>query len=324
MNAPADWGGECQALAGAAAHACEAAPAVAGPGALAREIAARVPQWRFRELLCRGGWYRIGGVVAPSGERVSDNVEDWAAGELEARGGDLAALWEDFAGSGLRPTRLAGRTHLLVAPTGEGPEDFLQLEIEELQEVMGGPLFDRPQPPESMDQLVDPRGQGGGAMPLGPPRYALRRVVHVGDLLSRERAPRAARSGARRFLDDWAASSAQRATLFCNHWALAIREHADRHGQMVLHARPLPALQGEPAPLEALEGARRLALHDALRAFDRRLGYPFAWYFHMLTTKAVPFWVARQVMDDAREGYACLPERDLAVVHGWLRESYGF
>ncbi|HEX9179248.1 MAG TPA: hypothetical protein VF859_02550 [Burkholderiales bacterium] len=324
MNAPVDWGGECQALSEAAGCACEAAPAVAGPGALAREIAARIPRWRFREMLCRGGWYRIGGVVAPSGERIADNVEDWAAEALEQRGGDLATLWEDFAASGLRVTRVAGRTHMLVAPTGEGPGDFLQLEIEELQEVLGEPLFERPQPPESLDQLVDPRMQGGAGVPLGPPRYALRRVVHVGELLSRDRAPRAARSAARRFLDDWAASSAQRATLFCNHWALAIREHTDRHRQSVLHARPLPALQGDPAPLEALEGTCRLALHDALCAFDRRLGHPFAWYFHMLATRAVPFWVARQVMDDAREGYAYLPARDLAVLHGWLREAYGF
>jgi hypothetical protein len=324
VNALVDWPGECRALAEVVARACQVTPVAAGPGALARQIALRLPQWHFREVLCRGGWYRIGGVVAASGERVAPSVEEWAANALAWRDGDLALLWEDYAGSGLSMTRVKGRTHTLVASTGEGAGDFLQLEIEELQEVAGEPLFGGPEPPASLEDLMDPRKQAGDGTPLGQSWYALRRVDHVGDLLYRARAAKAAPSGADRFLDEWEASSGQRASMFCNHWVLGIREHLDRYRQKVLQARPLSALQGDPAPLEAAEGMAGLELQDALSAFDRRLGYPLAWYFHMLTTRAVPFWVARQVMDDARDGYAYLPARDLAVVRGWLKEPYGF
>jgi hypothetical protein len=322
MNAPMDWPGQCRALAEPVALACAASPVGAGPAVLARELAARLPQWSFREVLCRGGWYRIGGVVEASGERIAQSAEEWAAEALSQRDGDLAALWEDFAGSGLRMTRHSGRTHFLVAPAGEAPGDFLQLEIEELQEVVGEPLFAGAEPPASLEQLVDPRAHGGARTPLGQPWYALRRLVHVGELLARARGPKAGRSGADRFLEDWAASSAQRATLLCNHWVVAIREHLDRYRQKIVQARPLPALQGDPAPLAACEGTRGLALQEAMSAFDRRLGHPFAWYFHMLGTRAVPFWVARQIAEDAREGYAYLPERDLAVLRRWLHDPY--
>lgn len=70
--------------------------------------------------------------------------------------------------------------------------------------------------------------------------------------------------------------------------------------------------------------ARELALHDALVAFDRQAGYPFAWFFHMLTTKAVPHWVARVVTEDALAGFAYLPRRDETVVRNWLHRPYAF
>lgn len=324
MNAPFDWAGHCEALADPVARACEASPVAGGPTVLARELASRLPEWRFREVLCRGGWYRVGAVVAPSGERVADSVEAWATAALEACDGDIGALCEDFAGSGLRVTRLSGRTHTLVAPTGEGAGDFLQLEIEEIQEILGEPLFDRAQAPTTFEQLVDPRVCRGAGTPLGRPWYAPRRVAHVGDVLAKARGLAPQRPPVDRFLGDWESSSAQRATAFCNHWVVAIREHLDRYRQKIVQARPLPALHGDPAPLGLPEGTAGLPLHEAIAAFDRRAGYPFAWYFHMLTTKTVPFWVARQVVDDAGAGYAYLPERDLAVVRDWLRSGYAF
>jgi hypothetical protein len=47
-----------------------------------------------------------------------------------------------------------------------------------------------------------------------------------------------------------------------------------------------------------------------------------AWYFHMLTSKAVPHWVAQAVIEDALDGYAYLPPRDLEVVRHWLHAPY--
>jgi len=47
-----------------------------------------------------------------------------------------------------------------------------------------------------------------------------------------------------------------------------------------------------------------------------------AWYFHMLTSKAVPHWVAQSVVEDALAGFAYLPQRDVDVVRGWLHRPY--
>lgn len=195
MHAATAWSESCKAMAGPVIEACTVA---SGPTALAREIGKRLPGHAFRQVLCRGGWYRLGRVVDAQGERVAPNLEAWAAAQLDDRDGDIAALLEDYAGSGLRATHLSGRTHYLVAPAGKDSGDFLQLEIEDLQETLAHPLF------------------------------------------------------------------------------------------------------------------------------DREIGYACAWYFHMLTTKAVPHWVPAALAADAAAGYRYLPERDLQVVKNWLHKPYGF
>ncbi|MBK9018780.1 MAG: hypothetical protein IPL72_01735 [Sulfuritalea sp.] len=129
------------------AELCLRLPASAGPGVLAKELGALAPDLAFREVLARGGWYRLGGVVDGSGHHIADDLEHWAETELAARDDDMAALCDDFAGRELRATRLNGRTRYLVAATGNGATDFVQIEIEELQEVACHPLFDADAPP---------------------------------------------------------------------------------------------------------------------------------------------------------------------------------
>lgn len=105
------------------------------------------PNCEFSHALTRGGWYRPGGVILPDGTRLADDIESWAEAELEDCGGSMELLLERHAGAGLLATRQAGRTHYFVAPLGIGPAEFLQLEVEEVEEVLDRVLFNPAEPP---------------------------------------------------------------------------------------------------------------------------------------------------------------------------------
>jgi len=305
-------------------QACSETAPAAGAAVLAREIARRCPELAPREVLVRGGWYRLGGVIAPTGARISEDLEAWAESELAACDGDLARLLDEHTGSGLMATRLTGVTHYFVAPAGPGATDTLQIEIEELQEVTAHALFDREPPPTSLEELVDPRLPREQHRPLGAPYYLFRRLTHIGEFLARMRAQKPEAQPIHRFVDDWQRSSASHGSLFANHWMIACREHLDRYRQPVLHAHPVAALTGEAPRFRLPATTRGLDLHHALATFDRQAGYPFAWYFHMLTTKAVPYWVASAAIEDSLAGFNYLPDRDLAVLRDWLHQGYAF
>ncbi|OHC65350.1 MAG: hypothetical protein A2040_06765 [Rhodocyclales bacterium GWA2_65_19] len=279
-------------------------------------------------MLARGGWYRLGGVVDAAGAHLADDLEQWAEAELASHDDDMGALCDDYAGRGLHATRLAGRTHYFVAGNGPLATDFIQLEIEELQEMVCHPLFDGEALPASVEELVDPRGAdngcGAAARPLGAPFLALRRLTAVGPFLSRMRAQKPDPQPIHRFIDAWERSSAGVATQFSNHWVLAVREHLDRYRQVVLHATPVAALNGAPPRFAAAFGMQGLALHEALARYDKAVGYPMAWFFHMLTTRSAPHALATAVIDDVQAGFHYLPDRDAAVVKEWLYQPYGF
>lgn len=310
----------------AVAEMCVCIPASAGPAGLAKELARIAPQYGFREVLARGGWYRLGGVVDAAGAHVADDLAQWAEAELAARGDDLHALADDYADSGLRATRLIGRTHYLVAATGPLAADFLQIEIEELQETVSHALF-AGDAPASIEDLVDPPrdalGQPG-TQPIGAAFFSLRRITDVAVFLGRISAQKPEPQPVHRFFDAWQASSAAHATQLSNHWVVAVREHLDRYRQPILQATPVAAVNGVPPKFESAYGAQGLALQKALQSFDRRAGYPMAWFFHMLTTKTVPHAVANAVIEDVQAGFHYLPDRDTQVVRDWLHRPYGF
>ncbi|MEY2632178.1 MAG: hypothetical protein RIR00_832, partial [Pseudomonadota bacterium] len=268
----------------------------------------------------RGGWYRLGGVVDAQGQRLSDNLENWVETELDARDGDIAQLIDDYAGQTLYATRLVGQTHYLVTPTGDGSDDFLQLEIEDLQEVRAHQLF--LDDPATLEELIDPRKFSAKPQPLGLPCYAFRRIQHMGAFLKRMLAQKPEPAPIHRLLEDWSKSSAGHTSAFYNHWVIATREHLDRYHQPVFRAQPIATLDGEPPEFSAAPGSSGLKLQEALNHFDRETGYPLAWYFHMLTSKAVPHWVAQTVVEDALAGFAYLPQRDVDIVRSWLHRPY--
>jgi hypothetical protein len=315
-------------LARQVAELCVRIPASAGPGALARELARTEPQLTFREVLARGGWYRLGGVVDAAGTHVADDLEKWVEAELAARDDDLGALCDAYADSGLTATRLTGRTHYLVASTGPAAADFIQIEIEELQEMACHALFDADNPPGSIEELVDPRSEddqcASRAVALGAPFLALRRLTPVADTLARIRAQKSEPQPIHRFIEAWEASSAGAATQFSNHWVLGVREHLDRYRQTIFHATPIAAVNGAPPRFDGAFGVQGLSLHHALSRYDKAAGYPMAWFFNMITTRSVPHALSAAVMEDTQAGFHYLPDRDADIVKDWLYRPYGF
>ena len=314
------WTEYCKSLAPAIVETCAKVAVSSGPGALVKALGAALPDWKFRHAMSRGGWYRLGGILDGDGQRISDSLESWVEDALDARDGDFHQLIDDFADRTLYATRLVGQTHYLVASAGDGTDDFLQLEIEDLQEMRVHQLFANE--PGSLEELVDPRGGADKPVAVGLPFYAFRRIQHVGAFLRRMLAQKPEPAAIHRMLDDWTKSSAANTSASCNHWVIATREHLDRYHQPVFRAQPIATLAGEPPEFDAASDASGLKLHDALAHFDRATGYPMAWYFHMLTTKAVPHWVARTVVEDSLAGFAYLPQRDVDVVRGWLHRPY--
>ncbi len=313
------------ALAESIAELCVRIPVAAGPAALARELAKLAPDLAFREVLARGGWYRLGGIVDGGGHQVASDIEHWAESELARFDDDFQLLAEEYAGKDLRATRLIGKTHYWVAATGRPAPDFLQLEIEEIQEMICQPLFAGDDLPSSLEELVDARdGCAEKPVPLGIPFYSLRRVTDIAEFLGRMRAQKPEPQPVHRFVDAWEMSSAGHAAQFSNQWVLAVREHLDRYRQPILAATPVAAIVGAPPRFDGGFGARGLALAGALQCFDKQAGYPMAWFFHMLTTKAVPHAVASVVVEDMQGGFGYLPERDVQVVKDWLFKPYGF
>ncbi|MFT3850400.1 MAG: hypothetical protein QM739_17505 [Propionivibrio sp.] len=310
----------------AVAEMCLRVPVSAGAAGLAKELVKLSPQLFFRDVLTRGGWYRLGGVIDRAGDFVASDLGRWAEEELAKHGGDFHAFAEHHEGQGLRATKLLGKTHYLVASSGSTAADFLQVEIEELQEVVSHELFGGGIP-GSLEELTDASRAGGARkklVRLGTPFYTLRRVTDVAAFLKRMSEQKPEVQNVQRFFDAWQASSAGVSTLFSNHWVLGVREYIDRHHQPILQAAPVAAVNGLAPKFVGAFGARGMVLYEALQQFDRRLGYPMAWFFHMLTTKSVPHTVANAVVDDVQAGFSYLPERDVKIIKDWLHRPFAF
>lgn len=280
-----------------------------------------IPDCPCRFALTRGGWYRSGGVLRADGERVADSLEDWVAGELAECDDDLGEFLERHGESGLVATRHTGRTHYFVAPYGSGPAEYLQLEVEELQEVLDRRLWDAAAPPIDAQELLDPiKPAPVPAQPVGATRYRFRRLTDLKTVLARLRAPLGGVPGLTRFMREWEASRV--GGHFSEHWIVALREHHDRYNNVVLGAAPVSRHARELKPFHWDRELRGLEAATQLRAFDRAAGYHGAWYFHLVAGGLTPRDIALAATRDIESGFGYLGDAETALLGGWLREPY--
>jgi hypothetical protein len=298
------------------AQACALGPVPATPDALVANLQAQVPELDLAYATARTGWHRLGGVVDADYRPLARDIEVWAE---QVADGDLDRLLDHCTELHGFATRLEGRTHYLTAVTGERAADFIQIEIEELQEVIHRPLWTPDWLPDDLTDFCDPL-EFPRLEPelIGPPRLLVRRLVRVPELLaSADAGPRI-----KRFFADWDRSSAGESACFCERWILSIREYQDASRAGRMSAKPIAILSGEEGELPDEAVGRGAILANLIHAFDRRCGYHFAWYFHMLTRRRVSYQLAESVHADLMGAFDYLPAKDLAVLRDWHKEPY--
>ena len=285
-----------------------------------------LPDLGFQLVLTRSGWYRIGGVVDANGCRIANNLSDWVEAEVEVAG-DVAGLHYKYARESLYATRLNGKTHYLVAQTGARPQDFIQLEVEEVQEVLARPLFEEDSLPELIEEIVDPLDfTRVEAEPVADPQYLFRRVLPIADYLDElidkmdkiDNKPPVLR-----IISDWERSSAGESAIFSEHWVLSFREYTDGYGEPRFYAKPITTYCGEIPVIDENNVPRGSKLANFIHDFDRQVGYPMAWFFFMLTHKEVSHQIAESIHKDLMGAYAYLPARDIKVLQDWYGRGYG-
>ncbi len=285
------------------------------------EMANRIrPGCTFRYALNRGGWYRPGGVVTTEGARIADNVESWLKAQVAD---DVDEFVERYMDSGLLVTRHTGRTHYFVAAYGPAPADFLQLEVEELQEVLDRKLIDPDNPPEDIQELIEPvLPELLDAQAVGAPYYRFRRLIDARQIIARTTHAYGNKGGLARLISEWSHSSAALQGHFSDHWLIALREHLDRYRNPVMtaalvscHDRSLKSFQWN-TELSGIEMSRQL------QAFDRAAGFSAAWYFHLVAGTITPPGIAYAVTRDLDNQFDYLPDSEAALLQNWTNNPY--
>lgn len=311
----------------ALAQACAQGRPADGLAALTSELkrilAHTWPEADPAHVLTRTGWHRLGGVVDGSYQRVADNISHWADAHS---GGDVDELMDKYLESGYFATRWQGQTHFISVPFGEEPEAYLQVEVEELQEVIDRILMDRDWFPESIEEFLEPLDVPRlEPEPVGDARYVFRRATAIPDLLSGLDPARSASVKLKRFFSEWQESSASRREgPFCRHWVLALQETQDADGSCRFNAKPAATNVLKPGDCGDPRGLKGAMLANWLLRVDRAAGYPFAWYFQMVATRIVPVSVGARVKQDLDEGFDYLPERDAKILRDWVADPYHF
>jgi hypothetical protein len=303
------------------AEICSESATTDGLESLSERINGLVSDLNFSHAATRGHWHRLGGVVDSHYRPVSKNIAQWAEAQSN---GNIDRLIAEYADKGYFVTRLAGKTHYLCAPCGDNPEDFIQIEIEELQEVLDRPLVETDWFPDSIEEFLDPLYSSRLAPePVGGAYFQFRRITPVHVMLRDASKENQALFNLKRFFDDWSMSSANEHGPICLHWALALREYIDSDGECRLSAKPFSTFSEKVDSLARVGDLHGAELANLIHGYDRRVGYPFAWYFNMLGSKAENFAVAEAVLRDQMGAYDYLPARDLKVLRSWEERPYG-
>lgn len=268
-------------------------------------------------------WYRLGGVVDAEGTHVGRDLIEWVERTYIECGQNLQTLIDYTIEKKLIATRQTGRTLYFVVQTGNLAEDFTLIEIDKTHEVTDRMLVDEHNPPEDLEELIDPLKpyciENTG---LGHSRYTYRRKTDVRLFMEVINAHCPTEHPVQRFMDDWNRSSAGQKQRMSADWLIRPYQHTGRFGEQIVNVELLNIHQSNLPHLEDFAGKKGSSLGNLLNRFDRQAGYPFAWFFYMLKGKLVSTHSAESVYRDLSNDFAYLPERDEAVLRDWIAQPY--
>jgi len=132
---------------------CMSTPVSGDHELLLQKLSQDYPELHFSHVLTRGGWHRTGGVLDKDGQRITDSLPVWLETESE---GDVNLFIDRYLEAGYIVTRIIGSTHYFVASTGGAASDFVQLEVEELQEIKDHILLESETLPDDIEDIVHP------------------------------------------------------------------------------------------------------------------------------------------------------------------------
>lgn len=298
-------------------------PGVADDALLAR---LREAYAGFDVRLARLGqeWYRLGGVIDRQGNRVAHDLLEWSERAFVECGQNLDTLIQHCREQRLIATRHQGLTLYVTVRTGNRAEDFVQIEVDRSQELADRYVVDPVNTPGDIEELVDPLAPTMVApYAVAPPRYIYRRKTDVALFLAELAQHRAVAHPAQRFADDWNRCSAgQSGKAFCAYWTLRLYQHKGRHGESLMNVEVVATRNTGPADLTDIAGSKGKALASLLNRFDANVGYPFAWFFHMVKGSGVSPHVGEAVFQDLSRDYAYLSSKDASVLADWVVVPY--
>lgn len=275
--------------------------------------------------LTRGSeeWYRIGGVVDTVGNRLAKDISEWADRAFIECGQNFKTLLRHCREHGLVATRHQGITLYIAVSLGEQAEDFLQIEIDRLQEVRDRLLVGAECRPQDLEELIDPIDPiDVDQEPLGPIAYVYRRKTEVAVFMEELARHQAVKHPVQRFMDDWNRSNAGRQQSFCHEWNLKLHQARGRFGEKKMDVAVMP-VRSTPLPrMESNAGRKGTALQGVLGHFDKQAGFPFAWFFYMVAKQYVPPLLGDAVYKDLDSDFAYLPHRDATVLREWVADPY--
>lgn len=281
------------------------------------------PDMPVHLALTSDDWYRLGGVVDSTGTRIAGDLIEWVERTFIECGQNLQTLIEYAWEQKLIATKRTGKTLYFVVQTGDRAEDFILIEVDKTHEVSDRMLVDESQPPEDLEEFIDP------LQPLcidsfcfGQSRYTYRRKTDVKVFMEVINERHHGEHPVQRFMDDWNRSSAGQKIRMSQDWIIRPYRHTGRYGEQVVNVEIINTHTNHLPQLEDFAGKKGSSLSNVLNRFDRQVGYPFAWFFFMLKGKLVSSHSAEAVYSDIAGDYAYLTERDEAILRDWIASPY--
>lgn len=290
---------------------------------LLEKLQALIPNHTINLALEGDEWYKLGGVVDMDGKHVANDLIEWVERTYLECGQNLQTLIEHTLEQKLIATKQTGKTLYFVIQTGDSAEDFTLIEIDKTHEVSDRMLVDEKQPPEDLEEFIDPLNPFCiESYSLGHSRYTYRRKTDVRLFMEVINQRNPDRHPVQRFMDDWNRSSAGQKATMSNDWIIRPYRHTGRFGEQIVNVEIINTHKNNLPHLEDFTGKKGNTLSNLLSRFDRQVGYPFAWFFYMAKGKLVSTHSAESVYRDISNDFAYLPERDERILRDWIAAPY--